>query len=167
MCVWCIISRQADMQRMLERSTQDHMDKRIPLRITLVNPPKGVQFCLQKGKDELVDVVLSTGKNIEFSLGLRVRENAKTGSPNFLGEFVQGTAEQRFFYICVGKYAGQENTEWARRVKIHVSTITWKQIHSLLANPKKTLLAGYEATLPDGSPSCASVQLIDGGWRVG
>jgi hypothetical protein len=143
------------------------MDKLIPLRITLVNPPKGVQFCLQKGKDELIDVVLSTGRNIEFSLTLRVRENAKTGVPNFLGEFAQGTAQQRFFYICVGQYAGQKNTEWARRVKIHLSTITWKQINAVLANPKHALLAAYEATLPDGSPSCASVPLIGGGWRVG
>jgi hypothetical protein len=59
------------MMGMLERATQDPMDKLIPLRITLVNPPKGVQFCLQKGKDELVDVVVSTGRNIEFSLGSR------------------------------------------------------------------------------------------------
>jgi hypothetical protein len=28
------------------------MDKVVPLRITLVKPPKGVWFCLQKGRDE-------------------------------------------------------------------------------------------------------------------
>src|SRR5687768_3592343 len=143
------------------------MDALIPLRIKLVKPPKGVQFCLQKGKDELVEVLQSTGRDIEFSLALRVRENAKTAAPNFLGEFAQGTAEQRFFYICVGRYAGQKNTEWARRVKIHLASITWQQIRAVIADPRKALLASYEATQPDGSPSCASVQLIGGGWRVG
>lgn len=142
------------------------IDTSVPLKITLMKPPKGVQFCLQKGKEELVGAVMSTGKNITFSLSLRVTQNARTGAPNFLGEYAQGTADQRFFYICVGQYAGQPDTEWARRVKIHLSSITWPQIDAVLADPKKTLVASYEATLPDGSPSCASVPLIGGGWSV-
>ena len=142
-------------------------EKILPLRIKLVHPPKGVQFCLQKGKDELVDGVLSTGKDIEFSLSVRVKANAKTGAPNFLGEFAQGKPDERFFYIGVGQYAGQQGTEWARRVKIHLASITWAQIEAATGDGKKALHASYAATLPDGSPSCASVPLIGGGWTVG
>ena len=69
-------------------------------------------------------------------------------------------------YICVGRYAGQENTEWARRVKIHLSSITWEQVNQVQAKTDGKLVASYEATDKDGGPSCASVQLIDKGWVV-
>jgi len=86
--------------------------------------------------------------------------------PNFLGEFLHGTPKERFFYICVGEYAGQEKFEWSRRVKIQLSGITWQQVEQALANPKIMLSASYEATDKYGGPSCASVPLIDGGWCV-
>lgn len=142
------------------------MDKLLPVRIRLVKPPKGVRFSLQKGKTEVVDPVTSNGDDVEFSLSFRVREHAKTGAPNFLGDYAQGTPNERFFYICIGQYAGQENTDWARKAKIHLSSITWNQINEVSSGTNRLLFASYEATLDDGSPSCASVPLIGGGWNV-
>jgi len=137
----------------------------IALFIKLVNPPKGVGFCLQKGKDELVDYVVSNGKDLIFELSVRVKEG-KDGSPNFLGEYTQGTPKERFIYICSGKCAGQTGTHWERRTKIHLSSVTWPQIKKVEKNSKMKLIASYEATGKDGGPSCASVPLIDGGWKI-
>ena len=141
------------------------MESEVYLEITLKNPLKGIGFCLQKGKSEKIDYQVSKGKNIKFSFSVRVKEG-KTEKPNFLGSYTQGKPTERFVYICVGQYAGQENTEWARRVKIHLSSITWEQVNQVLSNPKGKLVASYEATGKNGEPSCASVPLIGKGWAV-
>ncbi len=141
------------------------METEITLDITLVSPPDGVGFCIQKGKDELVEYVVSTGKDITFGLSAKVKEG-KDGSPNFSGDFIQGTPRERFVYICSGKRAGQLNTPWERRTKIHLSGITWAQIKKLNSSTKYQLAASYNATDKDGGPSCASVPLLGGGWKV-
>ena len=82
------------------------------LEIILKGPPKGVGFCLQKGKDEKLNYQLSKGTDIKFSFFVRVKPG-KNDLPNFLGEFTQGSPKERFVYLCAGEYAGQKNTEWA------------------------------------------------------
>jgi len=141
------------------------MEPEIALEIELIAPPKGVGFCLQKGKSELIDYQVSEGENIRFSLSVRVKPR-KSGAPNFLGEFTQGTPKERFIYVCVGEYAGQKNTLWARRVKIHLSSISWQQVEQVLATPKNKLVTSYQATDKNGGPSCASVSLVGGGWSL-
>ena len=141
------------------------MDREITLFINLVNPPKGVGFCLQKGKDELVDYVISKGKDLVFELSARIKEG-KDGSPVFLGDYTQGTPKERFVYICSGKRAGQADTLWDRRAKIPLSYITWPQIEKATYSSKLKLIASYEATGKDGGPSCATVPLTDGGWKI-
>ena len=42
------------------------MESEITLEIGLIAPPKGVGFCLQKGKSEKVDYQVSKGKDIRF-----------------------------------------------------------------------------------------------------
>lgn len=141
------------------------MESEIALEIVLVAPPKGVGFGLQKEKSEVVDYQVSKGKDIRFSFSVRVK-SGKNGTPNFLGEFTQGTPKERFIYICVGKYAGQKNTEWARRAKVNLSSIIWKQVEHALKSSKSKLVASYQATDKDGGPSCSSVPLIGGGWYL-
>ena len=141
------------------------MESEIALEIELIDPPKGVGFCLQKGKSELIDYQVSEGENIRFSLSVRVKKG-KSDAPNFLGEFTQGTPKERFIYVCVGEYAGQKNTLWARRVKIHLSSISWQQVEQILGTPKSKLVASYQATDKKGGPSCASVPLVGGGWSL-
>jgi hypothetical protein len=140
-----------------------YMESEITLEIKLVTPPKGVGFCLQKGKDELIDYQVSKGEDLLFRFSVRVKQD-KSGAPNFLGEFTQGSPKERFVYICVGEYAGQKNAEWARRVKIHLSSISWRQVKQALTDSR--LEASYQATDKDGGPSCASVPLIGGGWSL-
>ena len=141
------------------------MASEITLEIVLVAPPKGVGFCLQKGKSELVDYQVSTGKDLRFSLTVRVKKGT-LGVPNFLGEFTQGTAKERFVYVCAGEYAGQQDAEWARRVKIHLSSIRWQQVEQVMSGSNGKLVASYQATDKNGGPSCASVPLIDSAWAL-
>lgn len=141
------------------------MESEITLEIGVIAPPKGVGFCLQKGKSEKVDYQVSKGEDFRYSFSVRVKPG-KNGIPNFLGEFTQGTPKARFVYICAGEYAGQKNAVWARRVKIHLSSISWKQIEQVLKSTKSKLVTSYQATDKDGGPSCASVPLIGDGWSV-
>lgn len=141
------------------------MESEITLGIELVAPPNGVGFCLQKGKNELIDYQVSKGKNIRFSLSVRVKQG-KLDAPDFLGKFTQGTPKERFIYICVGDYAGQKDATWARRVKIHLSSISWQQVKQVSTGSKCRLVASYQATDKNGGPSCASVPLIGGGWSL-
>lgn len=141
------------------------MESEIKLEIELVAPPTGVGFCLQKGKSEKIDYQVSEGKDIRFPFSVRVKPG-KNGDPNFLGGFTQGSPKERFVYICAGEYAGQKNSEWSGRAKIHLSSISWKQIEQILDNSEDKLVASYEATDKNGGPSCASVSLVGAGWTV-
>lgn len=144
------------------------MTSMLTLRIVLVQPPTGVAFCLQQGqagKAMRVDQQLSAGSDLSFSLQVegRIKEG---GAISFYGPFTQGPAEQRFIYLCCGKLAGQAGSPWERRVKIHLSSITSQQIEEALRRPASVLEARYQATARDGGPACASVPLLDGGWRL-
>ena len=141
------------------------MQVEITLNIKLLDPPVGVGFCLQKGKNELEDYVLSKGNDLVFSLSVRVKAGSD-GSPIFLGEYTQGTPKDRFIYICSGKRAGQTGTHWERRTKIKLASVTMTQIEKVSTNPTLKLVASYQATAEDGGPSCATVPLIGGAWVV-
>ena len=136
------------------------MDVEQQLRIVVLNPPPGVTFALQRGKNELVPPSHSSGKELVFDLTVRVRDEEQ---PNFLGPFAQGPRAARFVYINSGTYAGQTNTPWSRRAKIHLSGITWPLIRHAKGAPLEARFAG---TGRDGGPACATVPLLDGGWKI-
>jgi len=73
----------------------------VPLRLTLLRPPAGVRFCLQRGRDERVGPVDSTGEDLSFDLEVRAKD--VEGRPRFLGPFVQGPTSGRFVYVCSGE----------------------------------------------------------------
>ena len=140
-------------------------DFELPLRIIVIAPPKGVRFCLQSGKDQLVQPTLSTGADIPFDLTVRVKDPGNDQPPRFLGPFTQGPPDQRFIYVCSGTLAGQKDSPWTRRAKIPLAGISWPLIKSVLKRPATPLHATFQGTAKDGGPSCATVPLI-GGWRI-
>src|SRR5262245_61849467 len=91
----------------------------VPVRLTLVTPPPGVDFGVQYGRGaryEAHSVQRSAGQDLSFDFSLNVA--APEGAPNFLGPYAQGPADGRFGYIDVGTYAGQTDTPWSRRIKV-------------------------------------------------
>lgn len=137
----------------------------LPLRITVLHPPAGVAFAVQKGRDELLPATRKTAEEMVFDLTVRVADPS-AASPNFLGPFAQGKPDDRFVYVNSGKRAGQADSCWDRRAKVKLGTITREMVDAALRDPRAVLEARFEGAGRDGSPSCATVPLLDGGWRL-
>jgi len=140
------------------------LPREITLRLLLEKPTAGVDFGLQEGRGNPYQVIQkqrSDGHDLAFEFNLTVR-TGKTGAPDFAGPIVQGSAGERFFYIDIGTYAGQTNTEWSRRLKVPLCGITWDMINS-----KRVGVANIPGTGKDGGPSCAYEwrRRVDPSWR--
>lgn len=141
-------------------------NQEIPLRITLVRPPSGVVFCLQRGRADLVSPTEAAGEQISFDFALRVHGDRTSGPPNLRGAFAQGPPATRFVYVNSGTLARQEGSCWTRRAKVPLSGITWELIERVVSEPGTILEARIPGIAKDGGPVCASVPLLEGGWRA-
>jgi Family of unknown function (DUF5990) len=81
------------------------------LRITLVTPPAGVDFALQKKGGALQGLTRSTGQDIVLDFEVEVSRDA-TGRPRFLGPMTHGSPAGRFVYFNSGTLAGQVESCW-------------------------------------------------------
>ena len=140
--------------------------REIRLRIRVVDPPPGVAFCLQRGRDEVVTPVIADGSDIVFELSARLGEIPGGSGPNFLGPFTQGPASARFVYVNSGARAAQWESCWTRRAKVPLSGIDAAQIEEALRSGDCVLEARIAGRARDGGPACATVPLLDGGWRA-
>ena len=133
----------------------------LPFRITILDPPRGVLFRLQRGKSDLVPPACESAGSISFDFTVRVKRDPL----NFLGPFTQGPPASRFVYVNSGKHAGQADSCWDRRAKITLMTITPSLIKQAIASPGSVIEAQIAGTGRDGGPACASVPFVSG-WRV-
>ena len=133
-------------------------------RIRVIEPPAGVEFRLQRGKADLVPPVHAVAGEIVFELTLRVGR-ARDGGLSLLGPFAQGPPDARFVYVNSGTMAGQSDSCWTRRAKVPLKGITPAMVAELVASAAmaEARIAGRAR---DGGPACATVPLLDGGWRV-
>lgn len=141
------------------------VQREIGLRVTVVDPPTDIAYAMQRGRAELHQSRRSNGAQMSFDFTVRVGVTAG-GALNFLGDFTQGPASVRFVYVNMGTSAGDPGSCWSRRAKIPLMGITPELIAALDATPGGVLEARYMGTAKDGGPTCASVKLLDGGWRV-
>ena len=142
------------------------MDRELPIRVTVIEPPLGVTFAMQRGKDELLPPSKVGTLSLVFDLSIRVSERKAGSAPNVLGPYAQGKPDDRFLYLNSGTMAGQENSCWTRRAKIKTGGISWKLVEQTLTTPGAVLEAQIEGRMKDGGPCCATVPLINGGWTV-
>jgi len=149
---------------MAKRTAPIHQTVRC--RITVVNPPAGVQFAMQRGRHDLVEASRSSADRISFDFTLRLGPPLPNGLPNFLGEFAQGTPSDRFVYVNSGQSAGQHDSIWNRRAKIKLAGISIELLTKALALPDATLEAEIAATARDGGPACATVPILGKGWHI-
>ena len=136
----------------------------VRLRISVLQPPAGVQFRLQEGRAELVAPTRVTRDGIQFEFTLRLGP-PRRGQPNFLGPAAQGPPDGRFVYINSGRRAGQQGTAWDRRAKIPLRGITTALLTAALTDGRQVLEARIAGTGRDGGPACATVPLLEG-WRL-
>ena len=88
------------------------------------------------------------------------------GKPNFLGPVAQGPPAGRFVYVNSGTSAGQADSCWTRRAKVPLTGIGWRLIERALAGTDTILEVQIDGKAKDGGPACATVPLLDGGWRI-
>jgi Family of unknown function (DUF5990) len=142
------------------------MIRSLSLHITMIKPPPGVPFCLQQGKADLVPPSSYSGENASFDFTVNIANDRTDGPPKFRGPFVQGPPGGKFIYINSGTYAGQADSCWSRRAKVPLSGISWELIEEALSEPSAVLEARIAGTAGDGGPACATVRLLEGGWKV-
>jgi len=136
----------------------------LALRLLIVDPVPGVALALQRGKSGSSSLMPPSGVSAEavaFDFTVAV---APGPSPRLLGPFVQGPPAGRFVYLCIGQYAGDAASPWARRAKIPLGGLTWPLIDLVRAGGR--LEARIAGRARDGSPACASLALLPPGWRV-
>ena len=143
------------------KTNQNHA-RQIVLRLTLAHPTTGVDFGLQKGRGgsyEIEQKQRSDGGDLVFEVRVIVKPG-KNGAPDFIGPFVQGAAGERFFYIDIGTYAGQNDTEWSRRLKVPISG-------ALDVATYDSFFATIPGVAKDGGPSCAYEwrKRVDPDWK--
>lgn len=138
----------------------------LPIRIIVVNPPKDVSFCVQRGKTELLPPSRTASDALIFDFTVRVGAQQANGAPNLLGPFTQGTPTERFVYVNSGTLAGQVASGWTRRAKVRLAGITQAMIEAVLAAPGAVLEVRIAGTAKDGGPAAASVPLLGAGWQI-
>jgi hypothetical protein len=140
----------------------------IRLRISVVDPPPGITFAVQRGRRELLAPSSTTSSTssrvISFDFVVRVDGFTRAGNPRFLGDYTQGPADERFIYVNSGTLAGQTESRFTRRAKIPLRGITQELIDQVLSSPNVRLEARFQGTGRDGGPACASTRLLGEGW---
>ena len=136
----------------------------VRMRIVVVDPPAGVQWRLQEGRDDLVEAARVRGNELHFEFALRVGPS-REGQPNFLGAAAQGPADGRFVYINSGRRAGQLATLWDRRAKVPLRGISMAMAQAAMTDEATLLEARIAGTGKDGGPACATVPLLNP-WRL-
>ena len=71
----------------------------------------------------------------------------------------------RHISLMSGTLAGQTDSCWTRGAKIRLQHITWDLIQQMDTSPDAVLEARIAGKAKDGGPACASVPLLDDGWR--
>lgn len=142
------------------------MADEVPLRITVIGPPPGVTWAVQRGRNELITPSRQAVTEITFDLTVRVGRTRADGTPNLLGAVTQGPPASRFIYVNSGSRAGQTGSCWDRRAKVPLIGIGSELLRAVRATPGARLEARIIGTACDGGPACATVPLLDGGWRL-
>jgi len=135
----------------------------LALRIVVMRPPSGVEWRVQSGRDELLAPRSASPDEIAFEVKVKV---TKQGPVIFRGAVTQGPPKARFVYVNSGTRAGQADSCWDRRAKISLADITRAQVDQALESSDALLESRIVGTSRDGGPACATVPLLDGGWRL-
>ena len=137
------------------------------LRVVLRDPPAGVRWALQLGRDELVPPVRATPDRVVLETVVTVAPPAADGTRALRGPAVQGPRGGRFLYARCGTMAGDHASPWTRRAKVPLpTTLDDALLAAWQRDPSQVLEAAIAGTDRKGAPACASVPLLGDGWRL-
>lgn len=136
----------------------------IVLSLTLSDPPAGVSFAVQLGRDELLPPTRATKDRIVFEVPVELVET-DTGATRLRGAAIQGPASGRFLYVASGTRAGDLASPWSRRAKVPLTPMPIQQILAAAPGHVVMLSAEIAGTAKDGGPAAASIPLLRG-WSL-
>ena len=140
--------------------------KSLSLRITVVDPPPGLLWALQLGRDEVVKPTFASKTRISFDFTVNVVEDSSPAGFRLRGPAVQGRRGGRFVYLRMGAYAGQVGAPAGWRAKIGLEGISHELVEAVQAKRSGVLEVQFVGTGPKGGPACATVPLLGSGWHV-
>lgn len=140
--------------------------EQLPLRIIVVDPPPGVLYALQLGRDEIVRPQFATKGRITFEFVVEVVGGSSEKTFRLRGPAVQGRPGERFVYLRIGTYAGQVGTAVARRAKIGLEGITLELVDAVRAKRGGVIEVKFAGTDAKGGAACATVPLLGTGWYL-
>lgn len=137
--------------------TESELPTAIDVAVSCVDLPPHcgagpIFLAVQRGK-EVVDITPARAGQADFRLTLRLSDRNRV--PNFLGPYAQGPAEERFFYLSWGTGDSSATFGMFRRLKVHLSKLTWAQIKAA-AKRQAPLRVRIKMTDRCGGPLCAS-----------
>src|SRR6187549_2701512 len=91
----------------------------LALRITVVDPPPDILWALQLGRDEIVQPTDRTKTRITFDFTVEVVDGDAPARFRLRGPAVQGRPGERFVYLRMGSYAGQDGASgWRAKISL-------------------------------------------------
>ena len=138
----------------------------LQLLLTVLAPPRGVVFAVQRGRDELLPAYMSDAESIAFAVAVHLGPALADGSFTFRGPYTQGPPADRFIYVNSGTLAGQLASCWERRAKVKLADIPRALVESAVGDPDCAIEARILGTARDGGPICASVQPHAISWHL-
>jgi len=108
---------------------------------------------IQRGK-EVIEQVPGDTKTATFTPEFRV-ERKKDGTPNFLGPFAQGTADDRFFYLSWGVKGQDGRFAMFRRLKIRLGHLSAARVERACRSGE-AITVRLRLTDAKGGPLCAT-----------
>ena len=102
---------------------------------------------------EVVDITPAAVGEATFTPDFRLEDF--DGVPNVLGSYAQGRRDERFFYLSWGKGESGATFEMFRRLKVHLSHLTWNHLRAH-ARRNAPLRVTIDMTDRCGGPLCGS-----------
>ncbi|TLM88728.1 DUF5990 family protein [Hymenobacter jeollabukensis] len=136
-------------------------------QLHVVNAPAGVTVALQQGTTQLLPPVVTTSEGVLlFETELGVSQVKDQQGFRLSGPCVHGRGDDRFLYLNSGTLAGQADSCWTRRAKVPLPVLTAALVEQALAAPSAAFQARMWGWAADGGPACASIRLLEAGWRL-
>ncbi|MEZ0610952.1 DUF5990 family protein [Fibrella sp. WM1] len=135
-------------------------------RIIVEKPVAGAIYGVQKGSGNTYETLqkqTASSAALTFDIALPAKRT-KEGNLILYGPFCQGPPHERFLYLDIGSYAGQENAPFSGRLKIPLPKLS--DAFSSESIIGRTLVATvYGTNETTGRPVGGTVKPVDG-WKT-
>jgi hypothetical protein len=116
-------------------------------------------FALQNGHERVLEAKSATGEAIVFDFPVKIAD-AGALPPRLTGSFTHGPPGARFVYVNSGVLAKDAGSQWMRRARVPLGSISQELITQLASQPRCVLSATIAGKSMDGGPCCATVPLL-------